>query len=614
MKEVLLQKVVFPQENICSREDLYYKKGAPTIRGFLQDGVVFPFGQSVSFETYFNSLSVSKWSKYTYADTNYALKLTLRGKFEIKLLHTYFESYDSKTQKGRVCREIVSTHVLNLPDKQTVRLNYTTQSLEGCLSFSVKAEPNSCFYSGGYVADIEDSLNDVRLGIGICTFKREQYVQGNLSNICRHIFDNADSPLNNRLEIFVSDNASTLPQEVASNSHIHLVQNKNTGGSGGFTRCMIEAISFNDAAENKITNLVLMDDDIKFDIASLERLYTLLSLLKEKYRDAFVGGAMFEMARPNMQHASGEYFHGERCENFIETYNKDLDMSKTESILQNEIITDANYQAWWFCAMPMNVIRPDSLSMPFFIKSDDIEFSLRNLKTLILLNGINVWHESFEMKYSAPNEYYTIRNYLVTAAAHDVHLTQEDILLLMRHYYRHYACNYKYYEIEHMCHAINDFLRGVDYFKGLDIAEVHKKIMPKGYKMVDAEQLPVKVSKSDYERDTSKEITWNKTRWKVALYTINGLFLSPKGYSVLGMWGGNYAQTYRKEFLVRYEPHSQKGFVLYRSKKRFFAVSRLYRKTKRKVKRKFDKAYAEFRARWRELCTLENWQQHLDLN
>ena len=36
-----------------------------------------------------------------------------------------------------------------------------------------------------------------------------------------------------------------------------------------------------------------------------------------------------------------------------------------------------------------------------FIKGDDIEFSLRNSSKIITLNGLSVWHEDFQKKYSS---------------------------------------------------------------------------------------------------------------------------------------------------------------------------------------------------------------------
>ena len=178
-------------------------------------------------------------------------------------------------------------------------------------------------------------------------------------------------------------------------------------------------INSNDAGAG-FTHILLMDDDIIFDPESIFRTFSMLSLLKPEYSDAFVGGAMFRIDKQYLQHASGEYWHGDRCESFITTYNSGRDMRRLLDIAENDNFTDANYQAWWFCAIPMSTCRRDNLPLPFFIKSDDIEYSIRNLKHLILLNGINVWHESFESKYSASNEYYTVRNYLITSSVRGV--------------------------------------------------------------------------------------------------------------------------------------------------------------------------------------------------
>lgn len=46
--------------------------------------------------------------------------------------------------------------------------------------------------------------------------------------------------------------------------------------------------------------------------------------------------------------------------------------------------------------MPMNLIDSKNLPIPFFIRGDDMEYCLRNMKDLILMNGVCVWHETFE--------------------------------------------------------------------------------------------------------------------------------------------------------------------------------------------------------------------------
>jgi hypothetical protein len=322
---------------------------------------------------------------------------------------------------------------------------------------------------------------------------------------------------------------------------------------------------------------------------------------------------MFKMHAPNIQHASGEYWHGERCKSFVESYNQNRNMDNIKDFLENENLTNANYQAWWFCTIPMTHISYDNLPLPFFIKSDDIEFSIRNMKNLILMNGINVWHESFESKYSAQNEYYTVRNYLVSAAIHLAPVSKEKALEFLSSYVKHYICNYKYVEIEHFCNAINDFLGGVNRLKSIDMEKYHKSILPKGYKMSDIGLLPIKFSEEKYFHDIQYNENWSRFKKLLAKFTINGLFLPGKGFAVLGMWGGRYPQTYRKKFLVRYEINSKKGFILQRNRKKAIQMLKLYRKTKKNLVENFDWAYNDFSKNWKELVSFENWNKQLEL-
>lgn len=607
MSLVTVQNIVFPKQDICDKTNLYFRQiGFPAVPITNYDKIKFVRNQRVSFDTYFNSFSLLKWHTYAYVN-NLFLCITLKGKFRVNLIHMYL------SDGGIVNYKIIETYKVDTDIKKTFLFEYVTDNPFGCVSFSLEClETDSTFFEASYCSNIEeDKISPVKLGIGICTFKRESYVNRNIANLLLDIINNSASELYNKLEVFISDNAGTL--DGFDNEHIHLVQNKNTGGSGGFTRCMIEALHYNDSSTEKLTHLIMMDDDVKFDTTSILRTYKLLSIIKPEYRDTFIGGAMFKMDKQNIQHASGEYWHGDRCESFVETFNNNRDMESIIHILENENFTKANYQAWWFCAIPMTTIAYDNLSMPFFIKSDDIEYSIRNLKHLILLNGINVWHESFESKYSAQNEYYTVRNYLVSASIHNQAITKERVLSFFTNYVKHYICNYKYLEIEHFCNAINDYLGGVKHLKSIDIEKYHKSILSKGYKMVDIEQLPIKFTDEQYYHDISFNPNWSRFKRKLAKYTINGLLLPAKNYAVLGMWGGTYEQTYRKKFLVRYEIQTKKGFILERNLGKALKMLQLYRKTKRNIKKKFDWAYNDFNQNWHELPTYENWNNQLEL-
>lgn len=603
-----IQEIVFPKEGISDEENLYYRKiGLPAPSEICRDKIIFRKNQRINFDTYYNSFSILKWMNFTNVNSNVSLKIKLKGKFNVELIHFWLRN------NGVLEYETVSKNEVDSTSEKEYLFNYVTDNSFGMLSFKLEGlEDNGIFYGASYVSDIKGKPKYTKIAIGICTFKREEYVKRNIESIKKYVFDNPNSVIKDNLEIFISDNAGTLSEkDFVSTKNLHLVQNKNTGGSGGFTRCMIEAINYNKTAKEPITRLILMDDDIKFDPISLERVFVMSSLLRPEYEDAFIGGAMCRMDKQYLQHASGEFWHSERPECFVETFNNNRDLRDIVQILENENFTNANYQAWWFCAIPMMYIREDNLSLPLFIKSDDIEFSIRNLKHLILLNGINVWHESFESKYSAQNEYYTVRNYLVSAAAHHAPITKERILTMFKGYFKHYLSNYKYLEIEHFCNAINDFLGGVDHFKTIDLEAYHKSILKKGYKMVDVSQLPVKFSDEKYFHDISYDKHIGKISKLFRKYTINGLLLPSNGYAVLGMWGGSNVQTFRKKFLVRYEINTKKGFILTRNLKKAIHCYNIYKKTMKNINKNFDKAYADFENRWPELCTLNNWKRYL---
>ena len=163
-----------------------------------------------------------------------------------------------------------------------------------------------------------------------------------------------------------------------------------------------------------ITHALLMDDDITIDTESIEKTYTILSLLKDEYADAFIGGAMLRIDKPNIQVESGASWN---AGNLISN-KSNLNMNVTWDCLFNEIEEYTEFNAWWYCCFPMDVVSEENLPLPIFIRGDDLEYGLRNMKHLILMNGICVWHEPFENKYSSFLEYYIIRNRLVDNTFH----------------------------------------------------------------------------------------------------------------------------------------------------------------------------------------------------
>lgn len=92
-----------------------------------------------------------------------------------------------------------------------------------------------------------------------------------------------------------------------------------------------------------------------------------------------------------------------------------LDLSAKNNLILNDMKEPAQYGGWWYLGMPSSAA--DELPFPMFIKRDDEIFGIRRMKDHVVMNGIGVWHDSFESKINPIIDYYfSIRysNYLLT--------------------------------------------------------------------------------------------------------------------------------------------------------------------------------------------------------
>ena len=104
-----------------------------------------------------------------------------------------------------------------------------------------------CVYGGGYYAEVNESdFNEVRLSIATTTFKKEDFIRKNVKMIKDEILTQDDIIGKNvYLHIVDNDEGRVLSAEEFEGPHIYYHRNKNVGGSGGFTRGMIESIRRN---------------------------------------------------------------------------------------------------------------------------------------------------------------------------------------------------------------------------------------------------------------------------------------------------------------------------------------------------------------------------------
>ena len=476
--KISLQEILFNGEvEDDAIHDMYYrsKEMDRLVKG--EEGEYVAFKNTyLDFSTYLNSLSLEKWKKYTKA-TKYGLELVLCGRVKVEVFGHYINS------KNVIQKEWLGRYYFDLEEKDIVDIPIPVESTSSMVvAFQITALKKTKLYSGRYYTILEpEEVSRPKICMATTTFKKEDYIKRNASILNRTLFNpNVRDEFD--FKWIIVDNASTINPADIENDSISVIKNRNVGGAGGFTKGMLTAIN----SSYKFTHVLLMDDDVFFLPEAFKRLYRLLSILKPEYENCFVSGAMLENTERNIQHEDVGFMsslgeHG--------PIKPRYDLNRWDSVILNEKIIDSDeklYAGWWFCCIPMSVAREDNLPLPFFIRGDDVEYSLRNNAKFITMNGICIWHEGFATKFSGALELYQVhRNDLILTAIHD---NLSDLKVMQRitwlFWEELYKFNYKGANL--LVDAIEDYLKGPEYLKSLD-----GEICMKEHKNADNVLLPL---------------------------------------------------------------------------------------------------------------------------
>ena len=269
------------------------------------------------------------------------------------------------------------------------------------------------------------------------------------------------------LYLKIIDNGNTL--ESISEKYIQVYHNKNLGGSSGFTRGIIESLN-----EDRYSHVLLMDDDVVIEVEAIYRLYKFLLFMKPQYQKYLVGGSMLKLDFPFIQQEAGVCWNNGLA-SFPYKYN--LDLRDRNNVFRNEIEEHAEINGWWFSCIPTVNISLRKLPLPIFIRYDDMEYSLRIKQPHIFLNGICVWHESFENKYASNLEYYTMRNHLITYILHSPSYSSKELIKFLRIQLINKLYRYRYKDLELNFRAVYDFLKGIDFFYVQNAELLHQKVL-----------------------------------------------------------------------------------------------------------------------------------------
>lgn len=596
---MILQHLLMPRAGICNQQNMYVRVDEKNVR-FVNEHQALSFykGGTARFDTYFNGFSIEKWQKYTQVQ-NVFVTLQLKGKFEIQLCSKE-KIHDTVSEKELSVTTFESTELAN------VTIPFHSYDNKGMFYIRLDAMEDGAEYHGGYYSAelAQEQLQNVNIAIDVCTFRREKFIVRNLNILSQYVLNNKDNELNEHLQVFISDNGKTLDIPELSNEKVHIVPNKNVGGAGGFTRGLIEIMH---CSTYQATHALIMDDDILIDPEALYRTYALLRCRKPEYDDLFVGGAMLRLDQPNIQVESGAVWNAGN----LESKKAGLDLNMVKNCLYNELEEYCEYNAWWYCCVPMSVVSENNLPMPIFIRGDDLEYGLRNIKHMALLNGICVWHEPFENKYSSFLSYYILRNMLYDNALHFKNYSKKRLISRMCNMVFHELMYYRYKNVDLIFRGVDDFLKGVEFLESTDGEKLHQEIMAAGYKGQDLSQLDMPFSYPTYAASLTEVDGGIKK--KLRRIGFNGLLRNTNRDNIVSMALCRPINFYRAKRVMQYDVTSQKAFITEKDTKETLHYLWLLFKEAYKINREFDDAFRKFGEEAGRLQTEDFWRGYLEI-
>lgn len=595
---MILQKLIF-QKQLDGTEKLYYRNRDVQAKQTGEE-ILLPPGTELDLGTYFNAFSACKWKKYTRI-SDVCVMLEYKGGMKLEIRHI--------TNAGKeTAAHSILTQQLDSEERTTYRTDAISLPEEGILAIVLTAEKESILYGGGYETVRECPQREVKIGISICTFKREPFVERNLKFLKQEILHNETSPAYGKVRVCISDNAGTLDKERLEDEHVHIVKNKNLGGVGGFTRGMLENIE----ADESLTHILLMDDDVVIAPSAVERMYVYLTFLKPQYAEYMLGGALMRLDTPWIQYESGAIWNdGDMIPN-----HHNFDMRKTENCLLNEEESRQEYIGWWYACIPVSLIREIRLPIPMFLHRDDIEYGLRAHGRFLFLNGICVWHEAFENKCPGVTEYYDVRNLAILNAVHEPEFRALDFKKMLFKQISSNIGKFRYQYVDLNLWGAVDFLRGFKWFYEQDTLKIHSGLAKYNYKMtpkenyVGHEGLTIEELSIEGEEEPPK-LGILKRMWIIG--TMNGHLLPakkekpkvtipyPNIYTLFRSREVVYVDSFGMAFAAR---RSLKEALL--SYVKFFKVCAL-------IDKHYDRVCADYRKHYRLLTGRTYWRRYLGM-
>lgn len=616
MTELVIQNLVFPDVNALGDDDLYVRTYSNSYIDRQNQCISIEKGGKVDLETFFNLFPVSHWCEYTKINS-FGVDLEFKGNANVKLIEIDPSYYTKK---------IISQSTIESGNKVSVTRVFDNININDKRSYfflEIHCPKTPCqIYTGSVIGFIpKEEVSAPSLSIVMCTYKREFFANKNITKILEE-FDKHKELFSNS-KLIVVDNAKTIDNR--NHPNFKLIYNNNLGGSGGFSRGLIDVLE----KTQKTTHVLLCDDDINLPDELIYRSTIMLSLLKDKRMG--IHGCMLELERPNILHELGEHYDVYR--NHI-NFAINLDVSTRQGTRQAAFSSVGNTKTsnlfpWWFLIIPIDLVRETGMPFPFFVKGDDMDYSMSLRKkgfSTLVCPGMAVWHSSHTIQHGKLPSYLSTRNMLSLKSFHvesNYYLFKQIFKIILGA--ANQALLKKYGTSMALLVGVEDFLKGPSWiYESLEswtvrlgdmTAEKNKPLR------CDAWHTPIDPINPEFYKEKLLR------KW-VRRLTLNGHILSriwvrvpetPTDIGHVTLNSGVYprgkarALAFRAGSILYYDEQAGVGYVVKHDSKAFWKVVRKMLKVSLLAALRAPKLHTEYASAHKEATTLEWWKKRLDL-
>jgi galactofuranosylgalactofuranosylrhamnosyl-N-acetylglucosaminyl-diphospho-decaprenol beta-1,5/1,6-galactofuranosyltransferase len=547
-----------------------------------EEGLHLMKGGRATFDTTFGVFSAGRWARLTdIADV--IVRIHATGRVRVELV-SYADGVDT---------------VVGVSDSDsTVRCEDFRSLAAESLYVCVTALEDRVVVRGGEWRTTTAPQRDVRLGVAITTFNRQEYV---LKTIERLVDLESSIPeMTGHLRVLVVDNARNLQPEVPAGAPFRLVGNPNLGGAGGFARGLIEF-----REEGWSTHVVFMDDDISLEPEAIVRTIALLSHANSA--DLCVHGAMMSEEQPWLQFEAGSHYEY-RAVYPLRAVGRGIDLRRRADVVRDALEEDLHYSAWWFTVFPMHVAKDNPL--PVFVRGDDVAFGLMHTgEHTVTMQGICVWHADFALKNNPSSLYYEVRNFaLIDTLVFDDHKARHLAWRYLGFGFRN-AYSHRYASAEYMIWGMRDFLAGPEEWMRIDHAAKHDQVRQVSEEK--AAPLTPELLALGFTPPRPKFIRLGG--YLMAPFLGAGQFLpKPMRSSAVGVAQIDVRAVglaIRHKSILYRHPRFDEGFVCERDYRRFARIQREVFSTALQLMRSYRRLKKAYRAAYPEMVSTESWKK-----